>query len=162
VHEFWSAEKSIDATPESMYITGIVGLPPRVAIPPISFPRNFQDSNSIRLGGEYSFAIQDYPIDLRAGAAYESSAVPPAYESLFTIDMDKYTLSLGGSLHVGKRWRFDALYAHLFASTVNVNPATAGIGRVNPIQGNAPFEAVNGGQYSVVADLLGVGVVYKY
>ena len=75
---------------------------------------------------------------------------------------DKVVASLGGSLFIGKHWRFDAVWAHLFASTVTVSPDTAAIPRVNPINGNATFEAVNGGTYSASADLIGVGLNYVF
>jgi long-subunit fatty acid transport protein len=76
--------------------------------------------------------------------------------------MDKITLALGGGVYLGEHWRLDATYAHLFASSVNVPADSAKIGRVNPIAGNAPLEAINGGQYAASADLLGVGVQYKF
>jgi long-chain fatty acid transport protein len=160
--EFWSIHDAIEVTPEDVSFGGIAGLPAKVPIPPIRFPRNFQDSNSYRLGGEYSFKLWGYTMDLRTGISYETSAVPPAYLSILTIDMNKTTLSLGGGLHVGDHWRFDAVFAHLFASSVNVSADEAKIPRVNPIPGNAPLEAVNGGQYAVEADLLGVGANYKF
>jgi len=76
--------------------------------------------------------------------------------------MDKVTIATGGSVHVGDHWRFDLTYAHLFASSVEVSPAEARIPRVNPIGGNAPFEAVNGGKYAAEADLIGVGAQYTF
>ncbi len=76
--------------------------------------------------------------------------------------MDKVTTSLGGGLHVGEHWRLDMTYAHLFASSVNVPADDAKIPRVNPIAGNAPFEAVNGGRYAASANLFGVGANYKF
>lgn len=162
VREFWSVHDSIDMTPEGVAIEGIRGLPPSVAIPAIRFPRNFQDSDSFRVGSEYSFKLGDYRLDLRAGVMHETSAIPKAYLSLLTVDMDKTVLSLGGGLHVGEHWRLDAVYAHLFASSVYVPPDEAKIPRVNPLPGNAPLEAVNGGQYAASADLLGVGVQYTF
>jgi long-chain fatty acid transport protein len=161
-HEFWSAHSSIDLVPENVSFGGITGLPAKVFIPPISFPRGFQDSNSYRLGGEYSFTLWDYRMDLRAGVSYETSAVPPPYLSILTIDMDKTTLTVGGGVHVGKNWRFDATYGHLFASSVTVSPDEAKIPRVDPIPGNAPLEAVNGGRYVVGSDLVGVGANYTF
>jgi long-chain fatty acid transport protein len=101
-------------------------------------------------------------MDLRTGVSYETSAVPPDYLSLLTIDMDKFTLAFGGGLYLGEHWRLDATYAHLFASSVSVSPDTAQIGRISPLAGNAPLEAINGGQYAASADLLGVGVQYKF
>ncbi|MCA9591498.1 MAG: outer membrane protein transport protein [Myxococcales bacterium] len=162
VREFWSIHESIDMTPEGVAIEGIRGLPPRVPIPAIKFPRNFQDSDSFRIGSEYTFDLAGYKLDLRAGVSHETSAIPRAYLSLLTIDMDKTVLSLGGGLHVGEHWRLDAMYAHLFASSVTVSPEEARIPRVNPLPGNAPLEAVNGGQYSASADLVGVGVNYTF
>ncbi|MBX3190741.1 MAG: outer membrane protein transport protein [Labilithrix sp.] len=162
VRELWGVHDSIDLTPENVAIEGISGLPKRVPIPPIRFPRGFTDSNSYRLGAEYSFDVGGYPLDLRAGLAYETSAIPRPYLSLLTIDMDKVTLSFGGSIHIGQHWRLDAVYAHLFASSVNVSPDEARIPRVNPIAGNAPLEAVNGGRYSASGDLLGVGFRYIF
>ena len=162
VREFWTIHHSIDATPKGLAIEGVTGLPASVAVPNIVFPRSFDNSNSFRLGAEYSFVIDSYPIDLRAGASYETSAVPRPYVSLLSLDMNKVTLSAGGSLHVGKHWRFDAMYAHLFAENVHVAPDEAQIPRINPLKGNAPFEAVNGGDYSAAADLLGVGLNYKF
>jgi long-chain fatty acid transport protein len=160
--EFWSIHDAIEITPDNVSFGGIAGLPNRIPIPAIRYPRNFQDSNSFRLGAEYSFKMFGYPYDIRAGLSYETSAVPPAYLSLLTIDMDKTTLSIGGSVHVADHWRFDFVYAHLFASSVNVSADDAKIPRVNPIPGNVNLETVNGGRYSVNADLIGVGAQYTF
>jgi len=162
VHEFWSVHDSIELTPEGVAIEGIAGLPRRVPLPGINFPRNFQDSSSYRLGGEYTFKLWGYPMDLRGGISYETTAIPRSYLSLLTIDMDKITTAIGGGLHVGEHWRLDMTYAHLFASSVNVPADDARIPRVNPLAGNAPLEAVNGGRYAASADLLGVGANYKF
>jgi long-chain fatty acid transport protein len=162
VREFWTIHHSIDAAPRNIRIEGVTGLPSSVAVPNISFPRSFDNSNSFRLGAEYTVALGGYPVDFRTGVSYETSAVPPAYVSLLSFDMNKVTLAFGGGLHVGKHWRLDAVYAHLFAESVHVDPAEAQIPRVNPLKGNAPFEAVNGGDYSASADLFGVGLNYKF
>ena len=148
--------------PEGITITGVTGLPPSISVPNIVFPRNFQDASSYRLGGEYTFDAWGYPIDARLGVSYEESAVPVPYVSLLSLDMNKVTVSIGGGLHVGKHWRFDAVYAHLFCSTVYVPPAEAQIPHINPLNGNAPLEAVNGGTYSAEADLIGVGLNYLF
>jgi long-chain fatty acid transport protein len=162
VREFWSVHDAIELTPHGVAIEGIAGLPRRVPLPSIKFPRAFQDTNSFRLGGELAFKLWGYTMDLRGGLSYETSAIPRAYLSLLTIDTDKVTLAIGGGLHVGEHWRLDMTYAHLFASSVNVPAAEAKIPRVNPIAGNAPFEAVNGGRYAASADLIGVGAQYSF
>jgi long-chain fatty acid transport protein len=162
VREFWGMHDEIELTPENIAIEGASGLPRRVPVPPVKVPRGFQASNSFRLGGELTFKVWQYATTLRAGANYETSAIPADYLSLFTIDMDKLTLAVGGGLHVDEHWRFDLTYAHLFASSVDVSPDTAKIPRVNPLSGNAPPEAINGGQYSASADLFGVGAEYRF
>jgi long-chain fatty acid transport protein len=160
--EFWTVHHDIVAVPQNISIDGVTGLPPKVAIPTIDIPRGFDNSNSFRLGSEYRFHAGGYPMDLRSGIAYETTAVPAPYLSLSSLDFDKYILSLGGGLYIGKSWRFDILYAHLFANSVYVDPHAAQIPRINPIKGNAPFEPVNGGTYHAFADLFGVGLNYKF
>jgi long-chain fatty acid transport protein len=162
VHEFWSEQQSVQAVPEGITIDGVTGLPPKLAVPAITIPRNFQDSNSYRLGGEYHFVAGGYGFDARSGIAYETSAIPANYVSMSSLDFNKIVLSFGGSIYVGAHWRFDALFAHVFTQSVSVNPNTAQIATVNPLPGNAPPEYVNGGQYSVTSNLAGVGLNYRF
>jgi hypothetical protein len=55
------------------------------------------------------------------------------------------------------------VYAHVFASDTTVAPQEAAVPRVSPVKGNpTATEAVNGGVYSASADVLGVGVQYKF
>jgi long-chain fatty acid transport protein len=149
VREFWSEQQSISVTPTDIQLYKITGFPSPFAVSPISIPRGGQDSNSVRLGGEYMMPIQDYRLQLRAGLAYESSGIQQAYVSPLTIDSDKYTVALGGGLFIGKHWRFDAVYAHVFMADVSVSPSQAAVPRVNPVQGNPTATAsVNGGSRS--------------
>jgi long-chain fatty acid transport protein len=163
VHEFWIDHQAISIDPKNISLDGVTGMPSQVKIPHVDFPRGFQDSNSFRLGSEYRYAIGGYPVDLRAGMSYETSAVPKGYLSLASLDFNKFTLAIGGSLHAGKHWRFDGVYAHLFASSVVVDPTEARIPRVNPIKGNVAYEEpVNGGTYFASADLIGLGLNYLF
>ena len=163
VREFWTTHHSIDITPDNITLVNVTGFPSPFKVSPISIPRNFDNSNSYRIGGEYSFRAGDYILDARLGFNYETSAVPNAYLSPLTIDLNKYTVSLGGGLHIGAHWRLDAVYAHVFTSQATVDPAEAAVTRVNPVRGNpTATEAVNGGLYSARADVLGVGVNYRF
>jgi long-subunit fatty acid transport protein len=162
VREFWASHQAIDIANRNISLNGIAGMPPKIVLPDIAFPRGFQNSDSFRLGTEYNYEIGSYQVAMRAGMNYETTAVPKGYLSLSSLDFNKLTLSLGGSLYVGKHWRFDGLYAHLFASSVYTPPEGAQIPRVNPIKGNAPFEPINGGWYSASADLIGLGLNYKF
>ena len=160
--EFWSKHDEIVAEPTGIKFTGITGGPETVNLPTIRIPRRFRDASSYRLGGEYTFAVKQYKLGARAGIAYEESAIPPEYLSLSSLDFDKTTLAIGGSLYIGKRWRFDAVLGHIFAAEAKVLPENAKIGRINPLQKNAPFESVNGGTYRARADLLGIGLQYDF
>ena len=143
---------------------GVTGFPSPFPVGKITMPRNFQDSNSVHLGGELRLKFgADYGLDLRAGTSFEQTAVPRAYLSPLTVDMNKVTLALGGAIRVGPHWRFDLTYAHIFAFSVDVSPDEAAIARVNPVAGNpTPVEAVNGGHYSANANVLGIGLNYLF
>ncbi len=162
VREFWSIHKTIEIENTGMRINGVVGMPPEAKIPNLSMAREYEDAHSIRAGGELRSTIGGYKITIRAGASYEQSAIPTPYLSLNALDFEKVMLTVGGTLYVGKHWALDAVYAHMFTSSVYVPPAEAKIPRLNPLKGNAENEPVNGGQYDSTADLLGVGVRYSF
>jgi long-chain fatty acid transport protein len=163
VREFWSVHQSIDVTPNNIQLLNVTGFPSPYGVSAISIPRGGQDSNSFRLGGEYMLPIEDYRLQLRAGVSYETSGIKEPYVSPLTIDSNKVAVSIGGGLFIGKRWRLDAVYSHVFASDVTVTPQEASVPRVNPVQGNPTQTAsVNGGQYSARADAIGVGLQFLY
>jgi len=163
VREFWTTHHSIDIVPDNVRLSGVTGFPNDFKVAPITIPRSFDNANSYRLGGELAIPFEGYQIDLRTGVSYDSSAIPTAYVSPLTIDSDKVTAALGGSLRVGPHWRFDAVYAHVFAKDQDVSPAQAAVPGVNPVKGNpTQTVAINGGHYSARADVLGVGVNYRF
>jgi long-chain fatty acid transport protein len=163
VREFWSVHQSIDITPTNILLYGITGFPSPFGVSGISVPRGGQDSNSVRLGGEYAFPLGDYRLQARAGVAYETSGIKEAYVSPLTIDSSKFSASIGGGLTIGKHWRLDGVLAHVFASDVTVTPQEAAVPRVNPVKGNpTQTQSMNGGQYSSRADVLGVGLEYRF
>jgi len=164
VREFWSMFKSIDIRPDNIKLYDITGFPSPFGVAPITLPKNFQDSNSFRLGGEYSLKnlIKDYWIDLRAGVSFETSGVPKEWVSPQVYDANKVVASIGGGLHIGEHWRMDALGALVLLNSVDLDPKDAKVPRVNPVQGNpVATEPINGGSYSGKAIILGVGVNYK-
>ena len=163
VREFWSVHQSIDITPENIQLLNVTGFPSPFAVSGISIPRGGQDSNSVRLGGEYKFAVGDYKLQSRLGLAYETSGIQTAYVSPLTIDSSKVLAALGGGLYIGEHVRLDAVYSHVFASDVTVTPQEAAVPRVNPVKGNPTQTAsVNGGTYTARADVIGVGMQYRF
>src|SRR5262249_15999361 len=152
----------IDIVPDNLTLTGITGFPSPYAVPTISIPRNFKDSSSIRIGGEFS-GLQAYSrtLHLRAGLSWDQTAIPTPYRAPRPVDMDKYTLSLGAGIELNQHWRLDAVYAHVFANDVMVSPFEASVPRINPVKGNpVSGEAINGGKYDARADILGAGLNY--
>jgi long-chain fatty acid transport protein len=163
VREFWSVHQDIQIIPKNITIDGVTGFPPKVPVGPIIIPRDFTDSNSVRLGAEYSFTTGAIGEDVRVGVSYDQSAIPNAYLTPLTLDLDKITPSIGGSIRIGKSWRIDVVYAHVFGITTTVAPGSAAVQRINPIPSNpTQTEAMNGGTYAARADILGLGVNYKF
>jgi len=162
-YEQWSMHDKIRVTPKGVALKNIAAFPETYYIPPIDLPRNFQDTFSVRAGGEFSFPLLGQTWDVRAGVSYESSAVPVDYLHVLTMDSDKVSASLGLSLHVGKV-RFDAVYAHIFLFDRRVDPEAAQIAQVSPVVANPPENPnyVNGGNYTSRADIVGLGITYQY
>ena len=165
VREFWSLHESIDVRPDNVKLYDITGFPSPFGVAPISLPRHFKDSNSFRLGGEYSTKsiFGGVRTDLRAGVSYETSAIPKEWVSPLTYDANKIIAGAGASLHAGDHWRLDAVAALVLLAGTTVPPETALVPRVNPVQGNpTATESINGGTYSARAVILGVGAEYKF
>ena len=163
VRELWSNHQTIDVTPQNIQMVGILGFPSPFNVAPISIPQHFRDTSSVRLGGEYGIPLDANRLDLRAGIAWEESAVPEPYLSVLALDVAKVTASVGAGFHLGAHWRFDAVYAHIFGFSTTVTPEEAAVPRINPVKGNAtPMQAVNGGDYSAQADLIGLGAEYRF
>ena len=162
--EFWSMHDSITVTPKNVKLYDITGFPSPYSISTITLQRNFEDSNSFRLGGEYTVKAGDYKIPLRLGVQYETSAIPRAYLSPLTFDSNKVIIGTGAGIYVGKHWRLDATYARVIATPVDVSPEEAAIGRVSPVAGNpsTSAEKINGGHYSAYANIFGVGAEYRF
>lgn len=163
VYEAWSMHDSIQMQPDNIELTGVQGFPSTYRVNAITIPRHFRDTYSIRLGGEHSFRIGHDQLDVRAGGMYEPSAIPTRYLSALTVDLDKVTLALGGSLHIGK-WRFDGVYARVIGLPKTVAPSQAAIAAVNPVRANPPQypDTINGGTYQASANVYGVGLAYQF
>jgi len=168
-YEAWSMHDDITIAPagNGIKITGVTGLPD-LQVGEMKQSRGFRDTFSIHAGGEQRFNLGGYDLEIRAGVSYERSAVPPGYLSVLTVDLDKVQTGIGGSLYIGakKQLRLDMVLAHTFAFTTDVDPAEARIGRVKVVRGNDPPDKdtvkVNGGRYSASADVVGVGLSWKY
>ena len=162
-YDRWSMHDSIVMTPDNIAFKNVAGFPATYPIPPVALPRHFQDSVAVHLGGEYSFQLGGLTWDARAGASFETSAIPNAYTSVLTIDQNKVTAALGGSLH-WRKLRLDLTYAHVFGFDVTVDPRDARISLTSPVQANLPKnpDYINGGHYAARANILGAGLTYTF
>jgi long-chain fatty acid transport protein len=161
--EGWAMHDAITVTPEDIVLRDVEAFPERYRVSSLAIERNFQNSWSARVGGEFSFHAGGYLLDLRAGVMHEKSSIPPAYLNASTIDLDKTTFSIGGSLHVGK-WRFDGVIARVIGTSVEVELDEQRVEQLNPVQANpAPSpHYINAGVYQASATVLGIGLVYQF
>ncbi|MEZ4297676.1 MAG: outer membrane protein transport protein [Polyangiaceae bacterium] len=160
--EQWSMHNQIRVDPKGIALKNIAAFPETYYLPSINLARNFQDTFSVRAGGEYAFKLADLDWQARAGVSYESSAIPTEYLHVLTLDSDKVSTAVGASVRIGKV-RLDLAYAHVFFVDRTVDPATAQIAQVAPVNANAPKNPnyINGGQYSSRGDILGLGITYQ-
>lgn len=163
VWENWAVHDRITIEPENIALKNVEAFPDEYKVSDISLDRNFQNTWSLRLGGEHTLDIGDYPFDIRAGISYEKSAIPNPYLSATTVDVDKITVGLGGGLHIGK-WRFDGVIARVFGTTVDVDVDEARIAQVLPLRANPPDRKnyINAGRYEASALVLGIGLTYQF
>jgi long-chain fatty acid transport protein len=160
--EGWAMHDQITVTPKDLALRNVVGFPNPYTLPTLGITRNFQNTGAVRFGGEYGIAIGKYQLDVRGGFGFESTAIPRPYLSALTVDGNKFTTSLGLGLHVGK-WRFDAVYAHIFVLPQDVDPSEAASEQVVPVAANqAQPHVVNAGHYEVRGNVIGLGLSYKF
>ncbi|MBX3227606.1 MAG: outer membrane protein transport protein [Labilithrix sp.] len=166
VREFWNVHRSLDITPTSLSFSGITGFPSPFNVPPVSIPRNFQASNSFRLGGEVTVLQRERApvgLDLRGGVNYETSAVPTDYQTPLTTDLSHVTIGIGAGVRPMPGLRIDVLFAHLFGFSEDVDPATAKVSAVNPLRGNPVTPVpINAGKYEQSANIIGLGATYQF
>ncbi len=97
IYEAWSSLKSIEVTDIDVTLTTSDGSELSQVPETISLPAGFNDSWSVRLGGEY----QVHPmVEVRAGAMYESSSLPSSGVTVALVDTKKVVASAGTSVHL--------------------------------------------------------------
>ena len=152
VWEIHSGFKKITTEPNNITVDGIPGIG-ETEIGSLDVPRNFEDAFSVRLGSD--FELVEGELTLRAGALYESSAIPSETNSVLQVDADKIALSVGGSWEASESVSVDFGYTHLFFFERQVNDSI--MTQLNPT--NAEAETIVGnGKYNVSVDMLGAGL----
>lgn len=112
----------------------------------------YDDSWYVSAGAEYAFNDR---LTLRAGVAYEWSAVSDRVRTVTISDNDRLWLSVGAGYQVTEQLRLDASYSHLFVKEADVNLTAA--------SGNPSFQAL---QYVATAepsiDIFSVSLTYRW
>lgn len=79
-------------------------------INPVNQPKGYQDTFAIRLGGSYGLAR---PLSLHAGAFLETAAQRKALTNADFISWERYSASLGATVHIGSWLDITASYAYV-------------------------------------------------
>lgn len=151
VYERWSSLDSIRTTAKGIKVDNAPGLG-AIPVGAVNVPREFQDTWSLRLGGDVQVAPG---WTARAGAMVEQSAIPTRTLSVLQIDMDKLVLGVGGSWEVTQGVSVDVGYAHTFYASQDVSDSI--VKQLNPTNEEGSV-VVGNGRYEAAADLVGVGV----
>jgi long-chain fatty acid transport protein len=156
VYENWSAFDEIRATPNEIKVEGVPGLG-SIPVGPLSIPQNWTNTYSVRLGGDFNVAKN---LILRAGYAFDSSAVPDEYYSVFIADGNKHLLSLGGTYEMGS-WSIDAGFGYYLIGDRTITNSK--VRQINPTdEDNVLTTVIGNGEYSQTYMAGGLGVNYTF
>jgi long-chain fatty acid transport protein len=156
VYEAWSVFDELDATPNSIDVENVSGVG-AIPIAPLSIPQNYQDSFSVRLGGDYKW---DEELTWRAGYAYETSAIKDAFYSVFLPDSDKHMISGGLTWNFGDV-SIDGSAAAYFLENRTITNSE--VKQINPIDAEDELATnVGDGDYNAFYFVMGVGVNYEF
>ncbi|MCC6809365.1 MAG: outer membrane protein transport protein [Deltaproteobacteria bacterium] len=164
VFEGWAIHDKIEILrgKNGVNLNNVIGLPSPYPIGDLTVQRNFRDTFSVRLGGEYGGGGYTFNYRLRAGVNYDRAAIPRDYLSVLTLDVDKVTTSVGVSIGF-YGITLDVLYAHVFGINTSVDPQQAKLYAMSPVRAE-PIDqtAINGGDYTLQANVIGLGLSYKF
>jgi long-chain fatty acid transport protein len=167
VWEQWSAQKSIDVTPDNVRMINVLGIGD-YDVGPIKIPRSMNDVWSIRAGYELFVPPQwlgggfrQLDFALRGGLAYETSAFSNRTLTPLTLDSDKFLISGGFSLNLTSRLRFDTAIGYYRMADPKVrNSELVRPAAIRPASQADSFTLGNG-SYKMEAFFLGGGFSYR-
>jgi long-subunit fatty acid transport protein len=158
VAELWSRLSTIEIRPQDIAIrSDAFGISKPLGN--IVFQKDYQDSVSLRLGGDY--ALLPGRLIARAGYLHETSAVPLRSVSVDFGNWRRDVLSVGGSVLIGRGVHADVAYAHHFLATQTVTGSQV-VQVVTPCVTPGctapPPTAVGNGVYSGSLDVLSLSL----
>ena len=140
VYENWAVHDSITMTPSGNGIK-VKNVPTigDYVIPSLRVERGFRDTLSFRLGG--GAEVLPGRLEVRAGYAYENSAVPDEYVTVFSMDPNKHVIALGATIKFGKH-AIDLTYAHYLQQRREIT--TSKYKQLNPLNPEGAIVIGNG------------------
>lgn len=117
VGELWSELQTIEIRPVDIHIKSISFNTDR-ALPNIIFPKDYQDSLSVRLGGDYD--LLPGRLTVRAGYLHETSAIPLKSVSVDFGNWTRDVVSVGATVKIWRGINASVAYAHHFIADQNV------------------------------------------
>lgn len=97
VYETWSKLQDIVVSDVNVQVTGLNGLIDSPVEETIELPAGFQDTWSVRLGGEWAASDR---VDVRLGGFYEAPSLAADSVSVALVDTPKWMVGGGGTAHV--------------------------------------------------------------
>lgn len=134
------------------------GLPASPIRKQTAIPKNWNDTWTVRVGGDWNLIRER--LALRAGASYATRAVPLEYMNIDYMPVQKLGLHLGATMAFGS-YRLTAAYAHLFYQELVVG---VGDGMVKEIATLKEDEAtaVNEGTFTGALNVLSLQVSAQF
>ncbi|MSP91280.1 MAG: hypothetical protein EXR79_05695 [Myxococcales bacterium] len=149
----------------NVLLTGDIQLFSKAAAPPVVIEKRWKDTLSVRLGGTYDLAPT--PVQLSAGAYYETGAVPNDYTHLDFPSFDRVGTGAGVSTKVGSV-ELAASYLHVFQSDRTVSEQYGRVYQQRPVapcpgpqckgDDGTQYDGVpaNAGTYTTAFNIIGV------
>jgi long-chain fatty acid transport protein len=157
VFEGWSVVHEPTVDPHGIEVKDVPGVGD-VPLEPITIPRHWRDSISLRLGGDYQLS-EDWTA--RAGYAFETSAIPDEYYDVLVNDAPKHVISGGFSYAWNDKLSLDgAATLHAYHTREVTNSRARQIAPMDV--DNEHATAVGNGIYRTAQLAVGAGVNWKF
>ncbi len=125
----------------------------------VTLPSTYQDSWSVRLGGEYGVHER---LDVRAGLIYESSAVPLEIMAVDLVDGDKFGGGVGVTPHLGPVSVDVGVFAMKLADQTITNSQVHQV-KIEVLDGKVTEgDVVGNGSYESLIYTAAVGLEYRF
>jgi len=125
----------------------------------VVLPTNYNDAWSIRLGGQNHFG----KFTARAGAFYETSAIPASTQNVSLIDGNKFGYGVGGSYRPNNHWSIDVGLSQSFLAETKVTNSKIEQISVEPLTGDFMEGTIIGnGTYKSSVLIFGGGLNYYF